>query len=107
MKAPAAAARRVIVLRQTPAKPPKGQPCNGCGFCCAAEPCALARELLDCTEGPCLALEHDGGRTYCGLVRRPARYLTVTGEDLPATAFSALFAGLLRLGAGCDSEDGL
>ena len=96
---------RVIVIQPTPAKPLKGQPCNGCGDCCAAQPCKLAVELLACSTGPCIALEHDGGRTYCGLVRRPAHYLI--GQDVAAPGFSALFAGLLQLGSGCDSEDGL
>lgn len=27
-----------------PEKPEEGAPCNGCGFCCAAEPCGLAVE---------------------------------------------------------------
>ena len=70
------------------------------------EPCQLAVEFLHCTAGPCVALERADGRTYCGLVRHPAKYLF--GEDMPQVVtgnFSSLLAGMLGLGMGCDAED--
>jgi len=87
-------------------KPRKGDACNGCGACCIAEPCALAREILGATKGRCPALETDAERSYCGIVRRPAHYMF--GEDAPASEsgqVSALFASALGLGAGCDADD--
>lgn len=87
-------------------KPPKGQMCSGCGYCCTAQPCALAVELLSCVEGPCVALEQDDGRTFCGLVRRPVHYL-LKQQAPPADtgALSVHFASMLGLGVGCDSDD--
>ena len=87
-------------------KPHKGDACNGCGMCCTVQPCALAVEFLGCSEGPCIALEHADGRTYCGLVRRPVHYLL--GQNAPPSATGPLqahLAGMLGLGHGCDSDD--
>lgn len=59
-----------------PVKPAYGSPCNGCGWCCASEPCGIAREFIGSDgEGPCPALEHEGGRFVCGLIVRPLVYL--------------------------------
>ena len=46
-----------------PIKPAHGNPCNGCGLCCAMEPCGVAREFIPDhpEEGPCLALEWEAG----------------------------------------------
>ncbi len=71
-----------------PEKPEEGAPCNGCGFCCAADPCGLA-------------VEFDAGRFWCGLVRNPSSYL-----DTPAFGnhmLGAIFAQALGVGRGCDS----
>jgi hypothetical protein len=32
---------------RSPDKPREGAECNGCGRCCAAEPCSIAREFLN------------------------------------------------------------
>ncbi len=88
-------------------KPRWGASCNGCGLCCALEPCQLAVEFLNAPEGRCRALEIEDGRAWCGLVRRPAHYLF--GETVPASEtgpLSVAFATALALGAGCDTEDG-
>ena len=87
-------------------KPRKGDNCNGCGMCCTVEPCGLARELLQCREGPCVALEREAGRTFCGLVRRPVHY--PLNQDAPPSATGALqvhLASMLGIGRGCDSDD--
>ncbi|MFC7661551.1 hypothetical protein [Methylorubrum suomiense] len=34
-----------------PIKPALGQPCNGCGWYCASEPCAIARKFIGDDEG--------------------------------------------------------
>ena len=62
--------RRLPVLL---AKPPKGDPCNGCGSCCVAEQCFLGAELAEVDEetGICSALVHDGHRFACALVASP------------------------------------
>jgi len=95
-------AKQVIAV----SKPAYGSPCNGCGWCCQMEQCHLSREILGISEGPCKALEVEGGRTYCGIVRRPAFYMF--GEDVPASEtgdISVMFAAALGLGHGCDADD--
>jgi hypothetical protein len=75
-------------------------------MCCTVEPCKLANEFLECTEGPCVAIEREGDKFVCGLVRRPAWYMF--GEDQPASKtgeLSALFANALGMGLGCDADD--
>lgn len=99
-------------------KPKFGDSCTGCGYCCTAQPCALAVEFLKCSEGPCVALEAQGGRFVCGLVRNPLGYLyqaTHPEEAVPfldsppsndvASQLSADIAAALGVGLGCDSTD--
>lgn len=94
-------------------EPPKfGEPCNGCGMCCQQMPCGLASELLNCTEGPCVALELHNGAARCGLVMRPTYYLGhMAGFGDPelseaiSLAASTLFKEMLGIGRGCCSSD--
>lgn len=99
-------------------KPKRGEPCNGCSYCCSTEPCSLAKEFLNCQAGPCVALEYEVGRTRCGLVRNPLGYLFAAknpGAEInvldPAPAIeegyrlSTQIAQALGLGMGCDADD--
>ena len=87
-------------------KPRMGDPCNGCGLCCTVQPCALAEDLLNCHEGPCVALEHEDGRTYCGLVRRPVHYMLGKHAPLSATGHLQVhIANMLGIGRGCCTDD--
>ncbi|MFZ6690906.1 hypothetical protein [Undibacterium sp. SXout20W] len=68
----------VIWLRPTaPGKPDVGQPCNGCGVCCAAEPCPVALIFLWQRKGSCRALVWEGEQHHyrCGMLIQPANYL--------------------------------
>lgn len=88
-----------------PEKPELGKACNGCGYCCIQEPCRIANEFLNCHEGPCVALEYENNRTFCGMVRRPIHYLM--GKTAPENLTGALqvqLASMLWIGAGCDSQ---
>jgi len=88
-----------------PPKPPSGQACNGCGYCCGAEPCRLALEYISPEiAGPCPALEFEGGRFHCGMVRRPGWYMSLP-NDWADELLGPLFARLLGVGRGCDAED--
>ena len=98
----------VCVVRIHAAAPPKpafGAPCNGCGACCAAEPCPVSRGLLGHRAGACPALQwHDGGSQYrCGMTVAPAQYL----RWLPAT-LNPLAGRLMRrwvaIGIGCEFD---
>jgi hypothetical protein len=88
-------------------KPKFGEKCNGCGMCCTVEPCLIAQTLLNCHEGPCVALETEtDGRKTCGMVKRPAHYMF--NEDAPPSAtgeFQVMIANMLGIGRGCDAAD--
>ncbi|MDP4026313.1 hypothetical protein Q8W71_27190 [Methylobacterium sp. NEAU 140] len=88
-----------------PLKPKVGAPCNGCGLCCAAEPCGIAREFIGAgVEGPCPAMEFGEGRFWCGMVRRPGHYLGLPHAWADET-IGATIAGMLGTGQGCDADD--
>ncbi len=60
---------RPRIIEIHPAAPPKpleGQPCNGCGVCCLAEPCPLGVLLSRRLRGACVALRWEGERYVCG-----------------------------------------
>lgn len=69
----------------TPAKPEFGSPCNGCGLCCISTPCNLALVNIDAALPGmrCPALELEGGRFWCGMVRNPSRYVSVMSRSTP------------------------
>lgn len=71
-------------------KPREGDPCNGCGLCCMATPCALGdRYVPGAVEGsPCPALAWAGGRSYCGLVIDPVRNSPALADQVAALAFA-------------------
>lgn len=88
------------------AKPQRGQPCNGCGLCCALEPCGLALEFIDPqAQAPCPALERHDGRYVCGLIRQPSRYMPDLPNDWADKHLGSMFAEALGAGKGCDADD--
>lgn len=88
-----------------PPKPTFGAPCNGCGACCAAEPCPLSRLLLGHREGACPALAWEGAATryVCGLATQPARHLRWLPARLDGLA-ARLARRWIAAGAGCDFD---
>lgn len=87
-----------------PVKPAIGQPCNGCGHCCKTEACLLSRDFLHSAVAPCIALEQEDGRYWCGLVRTPSKYLGLP-QDWADPQLSCTIAYTLGLGMGCDADD--
>ena len=88
-----------------PAKPALGEPCNGCGVCCAAEPCPVSLALLWPHQAPCKALIwHDVENRYlCGMVMQPSNYLVW----LPIFAdkfASKLFKRWIVADTNCDAD---
>jgi hypothetical protein len=89
-------------------KPYFGDKCNQCGYCCEQEPCSIAKDFLNCHDGPCIALEQlPDGRKICGMVQRPANYMFPTERvDLVRQKFlQKLFANALGVGTYCDATD--
>lgn len=85
---------QVIFLHpEAPAKPPRGAACNGCGVCCASQPCPLGMLLSRRTRGACAAMQWDeAGRRYrCGAMARGGRL------------WQALARRWIAAGQGCDS----
>jgi hypothetical protein len=97
--------RQIIFLhRAAPLKPGLGESCNGCGVCCSAQTCPVARVLLLQWRGPCRALLWDGAAPHyrCGLLVSPMTYL----RGLPRWSESFVRRRVKRwiaAGAGCDS----
>lgn len=89
--------------RAAPPKPAVGQPCNGCGVCCALETCPLARLRFLRKNGPCPALEWtaDESRYRCGLLARPGAYLGWL-PSLAEPLARRLCARWIAAGDGCD-----
>lgn len=86
-------------------KPNFGEACNGCGTCCKAVPCPVARDVIGAREGPCPALEFDDGRHWCGLIRNAHKHIFGL-EDKP-WASEPIREMLLASGAWqgqCDSD---
>lgn len=97
---------KVIMLRvEAPPKPTFGAPCNGCGVCCASEPCPIGALLTGSLGGACAALtfSDDTGRYDCGLVIDPARWLPRTLRWAAPWA-SRIALRFIAAGRGCDSD---
>lgn len=91
-----------------PEKPRFGEPCNGCGYCCAIQPCAIAQDHLEAGDvGPCPALlfDHQDDRFRCGMVVSPTRFMGLPPDPFTDLALGGLFAAQLAVGWGCDAED--
>lgn len=88
-----------------PAKPAAGQPCNGCGVCCAAELCPMGRLLFLRARGPCPALHwEDVQRRYtCTLVTAADERIPWLPRALRKLA-GRFFARAIAAGTGCDAD---
>jgi hypothetical protein len=97
-------AQQVIRIHaEAPAKPPEGGACNGCGVCCASEPCPVGMLVSLRRAGPCRALSWDAlqRRYVCGLIAAPQRGVR---PRWLARAVSRLAARFIAAGIGCDSS---
>ncbi len=87
----------VQLHRGAPPKPPMGEPCNGCGLCCATEPCPIGTVTSLRRRGRCTALEwHEADARYrCGLLVR-------AGDS--GRAAQRLVSRWIAAGQGCDAS---
>jgi hypothetical protein len=94
---------RVVLLHpDAPAKPAPGAPCNGCGLCCAAQPCPLGIALSRRRRGACAALRWDvpEQRYRCGVLAEPLRWI----PWLPGALTRRLARRWIAAARGCDSD---
>ena len=88
-----------------PAQPAWGEPCNGCGLCCLAQPCPLGMLVSRRRQGACVALRWEAGqqRYLCGMVADPGE---VTGLRSPLLQrwLRAVAQRWIAAGAGCDAH---
>jgi hypothetical protein len=95
---------RVIHIHPAaPAKPPEGSACNGCGVCCAAEPCPVGMLVSRRRHGACQALvwSDEAARYLCGLIAQPQRFVRPAWL---ARGVSRLARRFVAAGIGCDSD---
>ncbi len=87
-----------------PAKPAEGDACNGCGLCCAAEPCPLGVLVSRRRRGACRALQwsDSAGRYHCGLVSDPVSVLPWLPPVL-APRVAHLARRWIAAATGCDA----
>lgn len=95
----------ITIHASAPSKPALGQACNGCGVCCAAEPCPVSLALLWPHQTPCKALiwSEAKQRYLCGMVSSPAQFL----RWLPGrfnVAASRLFKRWIAADTVCDAD---
>ena len=88
-----------------PAKPETGAACNGCGVCCAWQPCPLGMLISGRRQGACDALRWDDSaqRYHCAALSQPQ----LVWPKLPtalARPLQALARRWIAAGAGCDSD---
>jgi hypothetical protein len=91
----------VILLHpDAPAKPAAGQACNGCGVCCAWQPCPLGMLLSRRRRGACRALQWASGQYRCGVLAAPQAHV----RWLPAALVRRLARRWIGAGRGCDAD---
>lgn len=95
----------IYLHAQAPDKPPLAAPCNGCGVCCASEPCPLGIVVSRRRHGACTALHWQAGenRYRCGLIAQPRHYLP-SGLRWLAPLLRRFALRSISAGSGCDAS---
>ena len=96
----------VIHLRaEAPAKPAAGAACNGCGVCCAWQPCPLGVLVSGRRHGACTALRWDETDQHyrCAMVQAPESAWPAL-PPLLRPALQRLAQRWIAAGAGCDCD---
>jgi hypothetical protein len=95
----------ILLHANAPPKPAEGAACNGCGLCCAAEPCPVGVLVSRRLTGRCRALQwsDNGGCYVCGLVSAPAEVLAWLPTAL-APVVTRLARRWIASATGCDAS---
>lgn len=86
--------RTVWLQPGAPHKPAEGAACNGCGLCCAVQPCPLGMLLSRRRHGACARLvwSAQASRYHCG----------VLASARPGSLWQRLLRRWVAAGQGCD-----
>lgn len=103
-KLTAAVPQVIHIHADAPPKPALGVPCNGCGVCCACEPCPVGIVVSRRRRGACKALTWDPDQRHyrCGVMTEPWRFTRLRWRWVNA-AVSRFAARMIAAGKGCDS----
>lgn len=100
--------RRVLRQAGAPPLPAPGQPCNGCGLCCLAEPCPLGMVLSRRRRGACARLRWSEAqqRYRCGVLDAAAQAVGAAQgwRGARARLWQALVRRWIAAGSGCDAS---
>jgi hypothetical protein len=99
-------AHRVIYLQPgAPPKPEAGAPCNGCGLCCAWQPCPLGMLVSRRRSGACAALAWSPPeqRYHCAMLSAPHQVWPRLGR-WAAPLIKRLARRWIAAGLGCDCQ---
>jgi Fe-S-cluster-containing hydrogenase component 2 len=93
----------ILIHAEAPPKPALGEPCNGCGLCCLAEPCPVGMLLSRRRRGRCISLRWDEvqRRYRCGALAWQAKRSLTRLIERPLHAW---MARMISAGQGCDAE---
>ncbi len=97
---------------EAPAKPALGEPCNGCGVCCLAEPCPVGVIVSRQRHGACKALvwSQADKRYFCGLLVGPGGETGTGGaagvwwRRWARAAWLRWARRMISAGSGCDAS---
>lgn len=94
---------------EAPTKPALGEPCNGCGVCCLAEPCPLGMLVSLKRRGACRALQwsEDDHQYRCGMLAHPTRYVglrTLRPDGWLNRLIRRYARRMIAAGIGCDAD---
>jgi hypothetical protein len=95
--------RTILIHPSAAPKPAFGQPCNGCGVCCATEPCPIGMLVSRRRRGACAALSWNSGesRYRCGVVSEPERFVK---NRWLAAGLARVARRMIAAGQGCDCD---
>ena len=95
----------IRIHAEAPAKPSMGATCNGCGVCCASEPCPIGILVSRRRHGACEALLWDDAqhRYLCGMVTQPSRYIGAVPPWMQRL-LSRVAIRMIAAGRGCDCD---
>jgi hypothetical protein len=95
----------VWIEPDAPAKPATGAACNGCGLCCAWQPCPLGMLVSRRLQGRCDALtwSPQTARYHCAMLTQPRQHWPWL-PGWAATLLSRLSRRWIAAGAGCDFD---